>query len=352
MSLYDPLYHQKRAAKLADAKLAAEDALMRKPSPTAALNLGSRATAFGRSKTPTVVRQRAAPTVPVTARSTIRSTQTPATTAVQPLTASSRTSTTAAQRRTPVTSVATAPSSTTTDAMPASAASTTTTEAILGQLRSEVATLQAQVVILQASLNASMDTAKTRTSELDLAHAQHDADLETLGTQLQASRDVVAHLEESLEVSEHATATGASDLALARSELAASRAQHDDDIKALKGNLEEARQAALAGASEHEAVVQALHVEHEKALAAKGAEFRDKYEDAVRGRRVVCPACSDVDEWSQWAVFDGPLLEDTDFDSDMESLKQNARLTRRSKRKPTMQLPAPHRTSCASRTRS
>ncbi|EQC30612.1 hypothetical protein SDRG_11667 [Saprolegnia diclina VS20] len=81
MSLYDPLYHQKRAAKLADAKWAAEEALMRKPSPTAATNLGSRATAFGRSKTPTVVRQRVTTTVPVTARSTIRSTQTPATTA-------------------------------------------------------------------------------------------------------------------------------------------------------------------------------------------------------------------------------------------------------------------------------
>ncbi|EQC32163.1 hypothetical protein SDRG_10357 [Saprolegnia diclina VS20] len=163
MSLYDSLYHQKRAAKLAEAKLAAEDALMRKPSPTAATNQGSRATAFGRSTTPTIVPQRATTTVPVTARSiaqssvrsTIRSTPTPATTAVQPLTASSRSSTTAAQRRTPETKVATAPSSATTDVTPASAASTTTTEAILGQLCSEVATLQEQVVDLQASLDAS-----------------------------------------------------------------------------------------------------------------------------------------------------------------------------------------------------
>ncbi|EQC38263.1 hypothetical protein SDRG_04688 [Saprolegnia diclina VS20] len=66
MSLYDPLYYHKRAAKLAEAKLVAEDGLMRKPRPTAAANQGSRATAFGRSTTPTVVPQHATAAVPVT----------------------------------------------------------------------------------------------------------------------------------------------------------------------------------------------------------------------------------------------------------------------------------------------
>ncbi|EQC41396.1 hypothetical protein SDRG_01367 [Saprolegnia diclina VS20] len=236
VSLYDPLYHQKRAAKLADAKLAAQDALLRKPSPTAVTRfvchrvraqqdpdgcppacdnncLGD--CAIGRA-----VKRATDDSVDTNARRDGRAT----TDGKQPhLDHRRAASHTGDERRD----------------CSVNAASTTTTEAILGQLRSEVATLRAQVVDLQASLDARlMRLFQAGFQSLDVGVM--------LRLGCSAMRNDIPRgsklLQTKLEDAQEAASAGASELVVARGfgrRLAARRrhsADFDDDIEVILGD--------------------------------------------------------------------------------------------------------------------